>query len=213
LQIAKVVAFCSLTFGLGAMVLAGAVLWLDPGAVPFFGPLVPHWAMHAIGTLLWLVVAGYMTLSSVLGRFRLFGHPIELPGWRMALMQVGLATLDVAVTTSIFYALVPHTHGLSWLRFAGVYLASYSAGLIANLPGGLGVFDGAMLLGLQPWLDAPHVLSAILIFRLFYYIIPLFLAGSLFTGNELLLRGESLWARTHGGLQAACRYRCPQEGG
>ena len=202
LKIARIVAFCALTFGLGAMVLEGAILWIDPGSVPFFGSLLPTWAMHAIGTAFWLIVGGYITLSSVVGSFTLFGHAIELPRWRMALAQVALATVDVAVTTSIFYALVPHTHGLTWLRFAGVYLAAYSAGLVANLPGGLGVFDSAMLLGLQPWMDAPHALSAILVFRLLYYIIPLFLAGSLFAGNELMLRGGSLLARARGGAVA-----------
>ncbi len=34
LQIGKVVAFCSLTFGLGGMVLGGAILFTEPGAVP-----------------------------------------------------------------------------------------------------------------------------------------------------------------------------------
>ena len=38
--------------------------------------------------------------------------------------------------------------GLTWLIFLGVYVASYTAGLAANLPGGIGVFDTAMLLGL-----------------------------------------------------------------
>jgi phosphatidylglycerol lysyltransferase len=197
-QIAKVVAFCSLTFGLGGMVLGGVILWIEPSAVPFFGKWFPAWLMHGIGSLMWLVVAGYITVSSFFGTIRLFGHTAELPHWRMSLLQVALATVDVAVTASIFYALLPASHGLTWLRFVGVYLACYSAGLMANLPGGLGVFDGAMLIGLQPWLDAPHVLGAIVVFRLFYYVIPLFLAGSLFAGNELLIRGESFWRRLRG---------------
>ena len=197
-QISKVVAFCSLTFGLGGMVLGGLILWLEPATVPFFGPLLPVWVMRAIGTLLWAIVIGYITVSRVLGTVRLFGHTAELPQWRMSLLQVGLATVDVAVTASIFYALLPPAHGLTWLRFVGVYLASYSAGLIANLPGGLGVFDGAMLLGLQPWMDKPHALGAILVFRLFYYVIPLFLAGGMFAGNELLVRGGSVWRRVRG---------------
>ena len=72
----------------------------------------------------------------------------------MAFVQVLLATVDVAVTAAIFYALLPAGIGLNYPRFLGVYLASYSAGLAANLPGGLGVFDTAMLLGLAPYLDA-----------------------------------------------------------
>ena len=203
LQIGKTVAFCSLTFGLGGMVLGGIILFLEPRAVPFFGQHLPLAALYGVGALLWAIVIGYVSLATVLGNFRVFGHEIALPGWRMALLQVALATVDVATTATIFYALLPSAPGLTWLIFLGVYVASYSAGLAANLPGGIGVFDTAMLLGLSPYLDAPPVVGAIVIFRLYYYIIPLFLAGSLFAGNEILLRGGGL-------LQRVARLSGPQ---
>ena len=97
-QIAKVVAFCSLTFGLGGMVLGGIILFTEPDAVPFFGQIVPKWGMYVVGAALWLVVAGYVSLSRFVGTLRLFGAEIQLPGWRMAIVQVALATVDVAVT-------------------------------------------------------------------------------------------------------------------
>jgi uncharacterized membrane protein YbhN (UPF0104 family) len=195
LQIGKTVAFCSLTFGLGGMVLGGAILFVEPRAVPFFGDHLPRAALYGVGALLWAIVLGYVTLSRILGRFRVFGHEIELPGWRMAIVQVILATVDVAITATIFYALLPPAPGLTWLIFLGVYVASYTAGLAANLPGGIGVFDTAMLLGLEPYLDAPHIVGAIVVFRLYYYVIPLFLAGGMFAANEVLLRGGALVKR------------------
>ena len=192
LQIGKTVAFCSLTFGLGGMVLGGAILFLEPTTIPFFGQRLPVPVLHAVGALMWAIVVGYVILSLVFGSFRLRGHRIELPKWRMAMLQVSLATVDVAVTATIFFSLLPKAPGLTWPIFLGVYVASYTAGLAANLPGGIGVFDTAMLFGLESYVDAPHVVGAILVYRLYYYIIPLFLAGSLFAGNELLLRGGGL---------------------
>jgi len=192
-QIAKVVAFCSLTFALGGLVLGGIILFLEPDAIPFFGAIVPKWGMYAIGGALWLVVAAYVGLSRFVGTIRLFGAEVTLPDWRMAIVQVALATVDVAVTAAIFYQLLPDVPGLTYIRFLGVYVASYTAGLAANLPGGLGVFDTAMLLGLEPYLQPPQILGAIVVFRLYYYIIPLFLAGTLFAGNEILLRGGALF--------------------
>ncbi len=192
LQIGKTVAFCSLTFGLGGMVLGGAILFMEPRAIPFFGQHLPKMALYGVGALLWAVVLGYVTLAKVFGRMKVRGHDIELPGWRMAIVQVLLATVDVAVTATIFYALLPQAPGLTWLIFLGVYVASYTAGLAANLPGGIGVFDTAMLFGLEPYMSAPHIIGAIVVFRLYYYVIPLFLAGSLFAGNEILLRGGGL---------------------
>jgi uncharacterized membrane protein YbhN (UPF0104 family) len=192
LQIAKTVAFCSLTFGLGGMVLGGAILFMEPRAIPFFGQHMPRIVMYGVGILLWAVVLGYVTLSRIFKRTSILGHEIRLPGWRMAIVQVLLATVDVATTATIFYALLPHAPGLTWLVFLGVYVCCYTAGLAANLPGGIGVFDTAMLFGLQPYVGAPHIVGAILVFRLYYYVIPLFLAGSLFAGNEILLRGGGL---------------------
>lgn len=195
LQIAKTVAFCSLTFALGGMVLGGAVLFLEPRSIPFFGTHLPHAVLYGFGALLWAVVLAYVTLARVFRRLRLFGHEFNLPGWRMSIMQVVLATADVAITASIFYALLPPEPHLTWAIFLGVYVASYTAGLLANLPGGIGVFDTAILLGLEPYISAPRIVGAIVIFRLYYYVIPLFLAGFLFTGNEILMRGGALWRR------------------
>ena len=194
LQIGKVVAFCSLTFGLGAGVLGGVILFTEPKAVPFFGNTVSIGILYAVGGALWAAVTAYILLAKFLGKIRLFGHEVELPHWKMALMQVALATVDVAVTAAIMHALLPPAPGLNYLRFLGVYLASYTAGLAANVPGGIGVFDAAMLLGLSPYLEPPQILGAIVVFRLYYYIIPLFLAGGLFTGNEILLRGRGMLA-------------------
>jgi hypothetical protein len=148
--------------------------------------------MYAVGGLLWGIVAGYIGLSRFVGTIRLFGADISLPGWRMAFVQVALATVDVAVTAAIMYELLPDVPNLTFIRFLGVYVSSYTAGLAANIPGGLGVFDSAMLLGLEPYMDAPRILGAVVVFRLYYYIIPLFLAGSMFAGNEILLRGGAL---------------------
>jgi uncharacterized membrane protein YbhN (UPF0104 family) len=191
-QIAKVIAFCALTFGLGAMMLAGGIGLFRPDAVPFFGERLPQWAVMTFGATMWAIDLAYIVVSRFVPRIRALGFTIELPGVRLAIAQVALATVDVSVTAAIFYALLPPTPGLDYVEVLAVYLASYSAGLVANLPGGIGVFDGAVLIGLSPYLDGPHIVSGILIFRLYYYVIPLFLAGSLFAGNEILLRGRAV---------------------
>ncbi|MGI4976417.1 MAG: phosphatidylglycerol lysyltransferase domain-containing protein [Janthinobacterium lividum] len=198
-QIAKVVAFCSLTFGLGGLVLGGAILVGEPGVVPLLGRLLPHWAMWAAGGLMWAVVVGYVALAKVLGTVRMRGHEVVLPGARMALVQVSLATVDVAVTAAILYALLPEAGRPDYIVFLAIYVSSYTAGLAANVPGGLGVFDTAILLGLAPYMPASVALGAVVVFRLYYYVIPLFLAGSMFAGNELVLRGRAMVA-ARGGL-------------
>jgi phosphatidylglycerol lysyltransferase len=188
LEIAKVVGFTSLTFGLGGLALAGLVLLLEPEVVPWFGSHLPHWALQALAIPMWGAVIGYVVLSRFVRHIRVFGHEIDLPGPRMALLQTALATADVAVTATIFYTLLPSAEGLTFLRFLGIYLASYAAGIMAHVPGGIGVFDGAILLGLQPYMPPAEVVGALLVFRLYYYIIPLFISGTLFAGFEMSQR-------------------------
>ncbi|MBV8704802.1 MAG: UPF0104 family protein, partial [Acetobacteraceae bacterium] len=79
LETGKTIAFCSLTFGLGGMVLGGTILLLMPTALPYVGEHVPDWALYGVGTLLWLVVLLYLALAGSLGTFRLRGHSVALP--------------------------------------------------------------------------------------------------------------------------------------
>jgi len=190
--IAKVVAFTSLTFGLGGFALGGLVLVFEPEVLPFFREGTPRWAMQAVGILLWGIVGAYVMLARFVPRFRLFGHQIELPGLRMALTQTLLASADVAATALIFWALLPPVPGLTFLHFLGIYVAAYTAGIAANLPGGIGVFDGAILFGLSGQVPTPQIVGALMLFRLYYYIVPLFLAGLLFAGFELSQRRHML---------------------
>jgi phosphatidylglycerol lysyltransferase len=192
LAIAKVVAFTSLTFGLGGFALGGLVLVVEPEVIPGLGDHVPHALMQALGLAAWAIVIAYVTMSRVRSHVVLFGHRVDLPGFRMAVAQTALASADVAITALIFYALLPEADGLTFLRFLGIYIAAYLAGIAASLPGGIGVFDTAIMLGLQPWLPAAEVVGALLVFRLYYYIVPLFLAGTLFAGFELAQRRQAL---------------------
>lgn len=191
-QIGKIIAFCSLTFGLGAMVLGGAVLVFEPSAVPLIGPDLPPALAPVAGILLWGVVAAYVVIADRLGHLRFGHHVIDLPGARLAILQVAVAAADVAMTSTILWALLPEAAGLSYFHVLAVYVVATSAGLAASLPAGIGVFDSIVLLGLSPYLDAPVTVSAILVFRLYYSVIPLFVAGALFALNEILIRSREL---------------------
>ncbi len=188
LAIAKVVAFTSLTFGLGGFALGGLVLVMEPEVLPFFGSGTPRWLMQAAGIAMWTIVAAYILAARFVSHFRLFGHRIDLPGFPMAVGQTALASADVAVTALVFWTLLPHVEGLTFLHFLGIYVLALSAGIIANVPGGIGVFDGAIMIGLSSYLPAPVVVGALLLFRLYYYIVPLFIAGLMFAAFEVSQR-------------------------
>lgn len=189
LQIAGVVAFCGLTFVLGGLTLGGIVLLAVPTAVPGFGDWVATPVMHAVGVAMLGVVAFYTVAGRLRGRPLRFGRTeVPLPGPRLGVMQVALATADVALTALIFYVLLPDTPGLTFLVFLAVYVTAYTAAMASHVPGGLGVFDGTILVGLADIVPAATLVGALLVFRLLYYILPLFVAGAMFALNELVLR-------------------------
>ncbi|MFC0407966.1 phosphatidylglycerol lysyltransferase domain-containing protein [Roseomonas elaeocarpi] len=190
-EIAKVIAFTSLTFGLGGFALGGIVLMTNPEVLGWVGPdkLIPNWAAHIVALVMWAVVGTYIVLARLVPHLNLFGHKVDLPGLRLAVAQVLLASVDVAVTAMIFYVLLPEGQPgappLTFLAFLGIYVAGYTAGLASNVPGGLGVFDSFILTSLASYVPLPQAVGALFLFRLFYYIIPLFLAAALFVGFEL----------------------------
>jgi len=72
-----------------------------------------------------------------------------------------------------------------FMVFLGVYLVAISAGLLSNVPGGIGVFEAIILLAFP---DAARevLLSKIILYRLIYYIAPLVLALVIMAAHEVL---------------------------
>nr|WP_243444494.1 hypothetical protein [Acetobacter persici] len=158
--IAQIIAFCSATYLLGAAVLIGGVLVWEPQVIPMAGRHVPGPVLTVLGVLLWVGVLAYIGMAFKVRTFTFRKWTVDLPSPRMAVMQTVVAAADVAATAAIAYVLLPPGVGVDYGSFLAIYIASYTAGLIASVPGGLGVFDGAMLLALGPYMPAPQILAS-----------------------------------------------------
>ncbi|MBS1061692.1 lysylphosphatidylglycerol synthetase family protein [Gluconobacter wancherniae] len=190
--IAQIIAFCSATYLLGTLALVGSILLFEPHVIPVLSCL-PAFVLRLIGAGCLGSLIAYVAVSRRKRELNFRGHIIELPGMGLALSQIIVSAADMSATALIAYCVLPtlppEAH-FGFGTFLAIYIASYTAGLVASVPGGLGVFDSAMLLALQPYLPVPRIMGAILVFRLFYYIIPLVMAGLMFAGHEIFLRGE-----------------------
>ena len=83
--------------------------------------------------------------------------------------------IDNAVAAAIFWILLP-IGSVDYLAFVGIYAPSVVAGLLSHVPGGVGVFEGslsALLRGAEP----AALAAAFLGYRLFFFLIPLLVAG------------------------------------
>lgn len=188
--VAHIIAFCSTTYLLGATALISGIFIWEPAYIPLLRHL-PHITAQFIGASGWLIVFLYICVSFRLRQIRVFNVTIDIPRPEIAVMQVLVSAADMTATALIAYVLLPTGGGPGFGTFLSIYVASYTLGLAASVPGGLGVFDGAMLFALSQWLPPSQVLGIILVFRLFYYIVPLVLAGIMFATHELFLRSDA----------------------
>ena len=175
-EIGLLIAFCSFTFILGTVTLIGLVLVFDSDIVKRFGDLLPITASRATGAFLLSLVALYI-LGSVM-RFKplLIGRfAIVYPSLHVTLSQLAVGVCELLGAAGIIYFALPEAGNPGYFIVLGIFLMSFSAALISHVPGGLGVFELLFVMGLPDMADA-DVIAALLVFRLFYLILPFIMA-------------------------------------
>lgn len=190
-EIAHIIAFCNLGFWLGLFAVGGIVFLLAPVAIPTLLHL-PFNSAQPLGWIFLTVVVGYLLWNLLsrkalqIGRF-VFPHlPVPL-----ALAQVSIASVDWMLAAAVLYALLPSAVPLSYPAFFSIYLLGQIAGVISNVPGGLGVFETVIFLLLSPSIPSATVFGALIAYRGIYYLAPLCIAVTLLGLYELKQR----WGR------------------
>jgi phosphatidylglycerol lysyltransferase len=189
-DITKVVLFCSMTFWLGFLVLGGVLFSFEPMAIPR-ALHIPFDSARPVGVAFLSVFLAYLVWSLLLRKTIKFqGWEIAIPSGRLLLAQVAVSVLDWALAASVLYALLPSMPNGKFLAFFGVFMLAQTAGLISQIPGGLGVFETVVILLLSPVLPASKILGALLAFRGIYYLLPLCTAAVLLGIQEVLQQKE-----------------------
>ena len=175
-EIGGLIAMCSLTFLLGAMLLIGLVLVVEPDITQRFGDLLPMGASAATGYLI-LTLIGLYALASLLrlGPLRIGSFQVTYPAPRVVLPQLLVGPMELIGAAGIIYFALPEIGNPGFVVVLGIFLVSFSAALISHAPGGLGVLELVFVMGL-PEMDQADVIAALLVFRLFYLLIPLAVA-------------------------------------
>ena len=188
LEIIAFVSILSITFWLGLFLLAGIAFVALPIHLP---PKVMETLVLQPKT--W----GYIFLSCVLGyllscilirkpiRFRDF--EVALPPFKLSVMQLFVSAGDFLLATTVLYSLMPpEVIGPDKINFSTVliaYISAQIASVILHVPGGFGVIETIMLSFLPS--DAnTEVISAVILFRAIYYLLPFLVAGLIFLYNE-----------------------------
>jgi uncharacterized membrane protein YbhN (UPF0104 family) len=184
-EIAQVIAFGNLSFWLGMLSIGGVLFAIEPLSLPEFLKL-PIDSLQLLGGIFIAVTLGYLLLSFVSHNqeFKLRKWSFCLPSWQLSTSQIIISIIDWGLASSVLYLLLPHSETLSFPSFFAIYLLAQLAGLLSHVPGGLGVFETAIILLLSPTIPADQTLAALLAYRAIYYFLPFSIATFMLCSYE-----------------------------
>jgi uncharacterized membrane protein YbhN (UPF0104 family) len=180
-QVAMLVVLCSYTFGFGNVLLGGLLLTYDPELMQRLSGFLPDVFTHphaarGVGLACLGVVTLYIIGSLMHFKpFKIGKFEVVYPRPAVMVQQLFAAPLELIGAASIIYFALPDVGNPGYLVVLGAFILSFSAALVSHAPGGLGVFE-LLFLKLTPDVPGPQVLAALLIWRLFYLIVPLLIA-------------------------------------
>jgi len=179
-EVAKLIIFCTITFWLGFLSLAGIAFIFLHQQVPAALHISPA-LVRPLGVVFIAVVAGYVVYISLGKKSLKFGDwELARPSITILFGQIIIACVDWLIACGVLYVLLPNGTRLGYPQFVGIFLLAQIAGLSSYIPGGLGVFETVILLLLSPFAPPSAVFGSLLLYRLIYYLIPFgFAAGSL----------------------------------
>jgi glycosyltransferase 2 family protein len=175
IEVAKICFIAGLTFWLGNVTVLGFGFAYHPQAAAAIDQM-PLWLNRSLGIIALIVLAGY--IGWVWRTPRIIGRQnwqVQLPNGPSTLLQIVIGIVDLSCCAMAMYVLVPNEPHMQFVDIAVIFITATLLGFASHSPGGLGVFDAAMLVALWQF-DAEELLAGLLIFRLLYYIMPFALA-------------------------------------
>ena len=186
IEVAKICFVAGLTFWLGNATVLGLGVLYSPQAARAIDQL-PLWSNRMLALVVLAMLGAYVAWvwvkPRVIGRD---GWQVTLPGGPLTLLQIAIGIIDLGCCAAAMYMLVPDEPNLGFVTVAVIFVAATLLGFASHAPGGLGVFDAAMMVALWQF-DKEDLLAGLLLFRLLYYIIPFVISLVILGVRELLL--------------------------
>lgn len=182
--ITRVLSISMLTNWTSYLFLAGLAFGFRPPTLP------PDWAIGSaglklLGLALLTIPLAYLALCAWSRKrsFKIRGHHLPLPSWRLAIVQLCMGTTNWLIMSGVLYVLLQQRIGFSTV--VGVLLVAAIAGVIAHIPAGIGVLEAVFVILLAQQLPKNEILAALLAYRAIYYLAPLTLAAVLYLAAEM----------------------------
>jgi uncharacterized membrane protein YbhN (UPF0104 family) len=184
IEVAKICFVAGLTFWLGNAAVLGLGITYTPDAASAIDQL-PAWANRTVALMVLGILCFYAAwvwrVPRTIGREN---WEVTLPNGPLTLIQIVIGIVDLACCAAAMYMLLPDEPAIGFVMLAVIFVAATMLGFASHSPGGLGVFDAAMLVALWQY-DKEDLLAGLLLFRLLYYITPFALALMILGAREL----------------------------
>jgi uncharacterized membrane protein YbhN (UPF0104 family) len=193
-DVAKICFVAGLTFWLGnATVLGLGIAW-EPEAASAIDQLPPLVNRAAALVVLAVLVCYVVWVWRAPRRIGRGGWKVTLPNGPLTLLQIVIGIIDLACCALAMYILLPAEPHMGFITLAVVFVSATLLGFASHAPGGIGVFDAAMLVALWQF-DKEELLAGLLLFRLLYYIVPFALSLLVLGTRELIvgMGGMKTW--------------------
>ena len=184
IEVAKICFVAGLTFWLGNATVLGLSVTLTPHAAAPIDQL-PAWLNRAIAILILMTLASYV--GWVWSAPREIGQgewKVKLPNGPSTLVQIIIGLFDLGFCALAMYMLLPADPHVDFVTLLVVFVTATMLGFASHAPGGLGVFDAAMLVALWEF-DKEDLVAGLLLFRLLYYLAPFVIALAILGTREV----------------------------
>jgi phosphatidylglycerol lysyltransferase len=174
--VAHVLAMTWLAFTLGITLALGLLFCFHPAGVSAVVPISPA-LETAVGVVL-LALLAVLALWLRRGARHLKLGPVHVtfPSLTAAALITVIAVADLAAAAGALYVLLPADVGGNFAFFFLAYLVAVAFGFLSHAPGGIGVFEAALITELGA-AGRSDVLAALVVYRVIYYLVPFALAA------------------------------------
>ena len=156
---------------------------LRPIEVPADWPLAGA-AQRLVGAVLLALSGSYLAACALARRrgWTIRGRRFALPSFRLALIQLLVACANWMVMGAIIWTLLDYR--IDYAELLSAVLVAAVAGVIVQIPAGLGVIEAVMVALLSGEVPKNEILGALLAYRAIYYLGPLLVALPVYAGLE-----------------------------
>lgn len=180
-DVARIVAFVTVAFGLGLAGVAALGLLAEAGEIAAL-PLSSG-AARGLGVLVLAALAAVWWTAGEGREIAAFGRRLRLPSRAALLRQFAATFVDVSAAAATLWVLLP-AGAIGFPAFVAIYAVAIGLGVLSHVPAGLGVFEAAIIAGLSPHLGVDAILGALVLYRVIYHLVPLALAAAAVTALE-----------------------------